>query len=121
MILEPGMKVLIAHRRLFDGDQPRIFVGTVEGYAEGLARVTGYTWTRDGLRGGYQRKQDLRTKIVALASGTVIVYQLDSGVDLEHLSIGPEGADIVAQDGRGFRMDLTESHPHVPPLPALRR
>ena len=119
MILEPGMKVMIAHRRLFEGDQPRIFVGTIEGYEDGLARVTGYTWTRDGMRGGYVRKNDPRTKIVAIASGTVIVYQLDSGVDVERFTISTEGTDVIAKDGLGFRMDLTESHLHAPALPAL--
>ena len=37
MILETGAKVLIAHRRLFEGDHGRYFTGVVEGYEGGLA------------------------------------------------------------------------------------
>ena len=121
MILETGMKVLIAHRRLFEGDHARIFVGTVEGYEAGLARVTGYTWTRDPFQGGYHRKDDPRTKIVAIASGTVIVYQLDQAVEVASLRIVHEGNEVIAKDGGGFRMDLTEGHMHAPSLPAIAK
>ena len=121
MILEPGFKVLIAHRRLFEGDQPRYFVGQVEGYGDGLARVIGYTWTRDPYQGLYVRKSDERTKIVPIASGTVIVYQLPATVRLEDFVLVAEGAILIAHDGAAFRMDLSEGQIHAAPPPALRR
>jgi hypothetical protein len=123
MILEAGMKVLIAHRRLFESDHPRMFVGVVEGYESGLARVTGHTWIRDGYHGGYERKEDIRTKIVPIASGTVLVYQLDSSLDLDALQVQTENTEVFATDGRGFRMNLTEGYLHAAPAspPAARR
>jgi hypothetical protein len=116
MILETGMKVLIAHRRLFESDHLRLFIGTIEGYEDGLARVTGHTWIRDGYHGGYERKDDLRTKIVPVASGTVLVYQLDSTVDLDTLHVRTEGHEVYATDGHGFRMNLTEGYLHAAPV-----
>ncbi len=121
MILEIGMKVLVAHRRLFEHDQARLFFGTVEGYDAGIARITGYTWLRDGFRGGFRRKDDLRTKIVAIASGSVIVYQLEASLDLEALEIKVEGDRVVARDGHEFLMDLSEGAPVNPGAPLARR
>ena len=46
MILANGTKLLICHRRLFADDNPRYFFGEVEVYADGVAKVTGYTWAR---------------------------------------------------------------------------
>lgn len=121
MILEPGMKVLIAHRRLFESDHVRFFVGLVEGYENGLSRVTGHTWTRDPYQGKFVRKNDERTKIVAIASGTVIVYQLPAHVSLASLRIESEGNSLVARDEGSFRMDLSEGQMHAAPAQALRR
>ena len=121
MILESGIKVLIAHRRLFESDHVRFFVGTVEGYEDGLARVTGQTWTRDPYQGLYVGKKELRTKIVPIGSGTVIVYQLPGTVRLEHFELSTEGSTLVAHDGADFRMDLSEGQIHTAPAPALRR
>lgn len=41
MILTQGSKVLICHRRLFEEDQPRLFVGIADAYEDGLAKVAG--------------------------------------------------------------------------------
>jgi hypothetical protein len=42
MLLEPEDKVLVVHRRLFEGDHQRFFVGIVENYEEGIAKVSGF-------------------------------------------------------------------------------
>jgi hypothetical protein len=34
MLLEQGNKLLVTHRRLFEGDLPRFFVGEVEAYED---------------------------------------------------------------------------------------
>jgi hypothetical protein len=109
MILEPGHKILVTHRRLYDTDHGRFFTGVVEGYEAGIARITGHTWVFDNYRGAFQRKEDPRTKIVSLSSGTVIVYQLPEAVDLDSLSVVVEKTGVSLRDRRGFSMDLTES------------
>jgi len=108
MLLSNGAKVLVCHRRLFSEDQSRYFFGVVEDYSEGIAKVSGFTWTRDPTH-GFQRKSDRRTKLIAVASGSVIVYELAREIDLEAVRIEqPGGHAIFATDGAKFRMDLAE-------------
>jgi len=108
MILQPGTKVLISHRRLYATDHGRYFTGVVDAYEDGVARVTGNTWMHDGYRGAYKRKDDMRTKIVPIGSGSVIVYQLASDTCLHSLEVKVEGVKMFMRDGQGFEMDLTE-------------
>jgi hypothetical protein len=121
MILETGTKVLVSHRRLFEGDHARYFVGIVEGYEQGIARICGHTWTRDAYQGQYRRKDDERTKIVSIASGTVMLYALPSRVDLASVRIGCESGDVFLSDALGWRMDISEGVLHGgAPLPGRR-
>jgi hypothetical protein len=108
MILSAGMKVLVVHRRLFETDHERFFVGVVDGYAEGLARVTGRTWLCDSYSGEPVCKEDERTKIVSLSSGALIVYQLPSAVELGALRLSREGERTLLSDGARLRMDMSE-------------
>ena len=113
MILNPGDHVLVAHRRLFAEDQPRFFVGRVDEWQAGLVAATGYAWMRDPMAGGFQRKDDLRTKIFAITSGAIIVYRLPKELTLDSLRLertGEHGLDLV--DGARFRMDLSERIAH---------
>ena len=108
MILVSGTKLLISHRRMFAEDQPRFFAGTVKACEGELAKVTGYSWSRDPAH-GYQRKRDRRTKIVAIGSGTLMVYELPTEVDIEELRVEQPGGHVVRlTDGRKFEMDLSE-------------
>ena len=74
MVLESGDKLLIAHRRLYEKDEMRFFVGHIDGYEAGIARLTGHSYVRDPIGGTMLEKSDLRTKILSLASGTLLVY-----------------------------------------------
>ncbi|MDJ0787393.1 MAG: hypothetical protein QNK05_11340 [Myxococcota bacterium] len=108
MLLSEGSKLLICHRRLFVEDQLRFFFGVVEAYAEGVAKVSGYTWTRDPTH-GFQSKSDRRTKLVSVASGSLIVYELSQDVDVAQVRIEQTGGHtVIATDGAGFQMDLSE-------------
>jgi len=114
MILQPGSKVLIVHRRLFREDQPRYFVGQIEEYENGIVSVTGFTWIRDPFKGTLLKKQDLRTKIVSLSSGTFLVYRLATDVDLTQLTIESDGcSNVCLTDGRELSIDLTENVHHL--------
>ena len=109
MVLQEGDRVLLSHRRLFADDSPRFFAGIVDAYEDGIARITGYSWVRDQVRGQILRKEDRRTKIVSIASGTLLVYRLPVFVDIESLRIesGPY-REVLLSDGQDFRMDLTD-------------
>ena len=108
MILENGSKVLVSHRRLFDGDQPRIFVGEVEGYEQGVVKVGGYTWGRDRALCRLTRKGDRRSKIFSIASGTLLVYELERELDVDELTIESEGLQVWLMAGDRRVMDLSD-------------
>jgi hypothetical protein len=108
-MLKPGEKLLIVHRRLFEKDLSRFFIGEVQAYETGIVKVKGYTFVKDLFSGNMRKKSDLRTKVLSLVSGTLIVYQLPvTGLlDWMKFSLDPDGA-LMLTDGRGFWMDLSE-------------
>jgi hypothetical protein len=108
MLLKPGATVLVAHRRLFEGDGGRFFIGRVDAYEAGVVKATGHSYTWDGLRGAMVQKTDERTKLLSLSSGTLLVYELPSDVE-------PTGFTFIEQDGHlalrgstGYTMNLAE-------------
>ena len=109
-MLEQGEKLLIAYRRLFEKDTPRFFVGEVQIYEAGIAKVKGYTYVKDMFSGNFEKKPELRIKILALASGTFLVYQLPTTARLDSLRfrLDPHGG-MVLTDDEGFSMDMSES------------
>ena len=113
MILQNGAKILVAHRRLFDADHGRFFVGLVEGYDDGIACVSGHTWIRDGYTGEFKRKDDERTKLIAIGSGNVIVYLLPTHVPLSSMQLVVAGTSVHLRGEGGFEMDLTEGVLHA--------
>jgi hypothetical protein len=113
-MINPGDKLLIAHRRLFEEDQPRFFVGQVAAYENGIAKVAGHAWVRERIRGDFARKPDQRIKFVPLASGTIMAYQLPESLDLEKVLFRTTKYGLVFTDNGDFEMDLTDRVPQVP-------
>lgn len=111
MILDEGDKVLIAYRRLFERDEPRYFLGRVDAYEAGVLKTTGRTYARDKATGRMIAKADVRTKVVSIASGTLIVYQLPDDLELARVTFHSLEGHVTASDGAGFSMNLTE-HAH---------
>src|SRR5262245_26659869 len=93
MILKEGDQILVAHRRLFEGDEARFFLGRVDAYEAGVVRVTGHSYVRDVLSGRMVEKADPRTKLLSLSSGTLLAYVLP-----EHVSL--EAVRFASADGR---------------------
>ncbi len=111
MLLKKGDKLLIAHRRIYDRDDVRFFVGGVEDYETGIVKIRGHSYVRDGMTGRMIEKSDERTKILSVSSGTLLIYQLPDTVDLDRLRFGIEGNTLALTSGPEFTMNLTE-HPH---------
>jgi hypothetical protein len=65
MILEPGEKLHVIHRRKLEREPHRHFVGLVEAYECGVARVTGYVYTVDTVKSAFFRRPEKRTRILA--------------------------------------------------------
>ena len=109
-MLKQGEKLLIVHRRLFEKDTPRFFVGEVEVYEAGIAKVKGYTFVKDQFSGNMKKKLGVRTKIMSIISGTFIVYQLPVTVllDSTRFDLDQDGG-LLLTDDEGFLMDVAES------------
>lgn len=108
-ILKPGEKIHVIHRRRFDKDIRRHFVGTVEAYEAGLIRATGYVFVVDELNQHlFTKRPDRRTKLIPLASGDVIVNVLPEDLDTEQVRYELDGRKLWVTDGNGWKMDVKE-------------
>ena len=86
-LLSPGEKIHVMHRRRFDKDVRRHFVGEVESYEQGVARASGYVFVIDDLsKHLFVKRPDRRTKLVPITSGDVIVNVIPNTVDLERVA-----------------------------------
>jgi hypothetical protein len=107
MLLKRGDKVLLVHRRLFDSDTGRHFVGAVEAYDSGVVKVAGWTFVRGDA--GFLKKPQKRMKIMSRASDGVLGFELPAEVNLEALHfLDHGGGRVVLTDGAGFEFDMTE-------------
>ncbi|MDB6121355.1 MAG: hypothetical protein JWQ71_348 [Pedosphaera sp.] len=108
MILENGEKVHIIHRRHFEKDPHRHFVGVVNAYENGMARVTGHIYTVDLVKFSFFRRPEPRTRIIALGSGDVLVNVLPPSVDLAKIIYKQEKKSVRVTDGSDWYLDISE-------------
>ncbi len=107
-ILNPGEKVHIIHRRLFEHDPHRHFVGTVEAYDAGVVRVTGHVFAVDSMTFQFIRRADVRTRIVSAVSGEVIINVLPASVSLGKVRYKQEANLLRVTDGSDWHLDISE-------------
>ena len=108
MILQKGEKVHVIHRRHFEKDPHRHFLGVVDAYEDGLARVTGHIFTVDLIKYVFFRRPEMRTRIISLNSGEVLVNILPASVDLEKVVYKQEKKSVRVTDGGDWFMDISE-------------
>ena len=82
-LVNPGEKVHVIERRMFDGDARRHFVGEVESSTESAMRVTGYTFVCNPMTGNFDRREPSRTRIIPLGAAGVVVYVIPEHIDIE--------------------------------------
>ena len=93
---------------LLEKDTPRFFVGEVQAYEQGLVKVKGYTFVKDLFTGSMKKKSDLRTKVMSIVSGTLIV-QLPVTVLLDSVRFNlDKDGELLLTDGGSFSMDMSE-------------
>lgn len=107
MIFNTGQYVHIIHRQLFHDDAQRHFVGTVEAHEGNLILVKGYLFAVDSTNSRFVRREDLRTRVIAL-SDAVIVNILPSHVKIDEITYThrPNG-DVHVTDGTDWHLDIT--------------
>lgn len=107
-ILTTGEKVHIIHRRHFEKEPHRHFVGQVEAYENGVARVTGHLFTVDPVKFKFFRRPEPRTRIVSVAGGDVLVNVIPRNVDLDKIVYKQEAKAVRVTDGSSWHLDLSE-------------
>jgi hypothetical protein len=108
MILRSGEKIHVIHRRFYDKDTHRHFIGTVESYESGVARVVGHVYTVDNAKFQYVRRAEVRTRIISLVSGDLLVNVIPPSVDLSKVSYKHEKKSVRVTDGSDWFLDLSE-------------
>jgi hypothetical protein len=107
-MLANGAKLLVTHRRLFERDESRYFVGTVDAYETGVVKATGYSFVRDMGSGRVLRKDDRRTKLLSITSGAFLVYQLPDETDLDAVKFVSHEGELSLTDDKHFKMNMAE-------------
>jgi hypothetical protein len=108
MILNEGDVVLVSHRRMFERDESRYFLGRVKTSEGDLLKVEGFTFVRDLSNGLVIKKEELRTRVLSLVSAGHIVYQLSNDIDINQAQIKGGSGDVVLIDGIHQIMNLSE-------------
>jgi hypothetical protein len=108
-ILIPGEKIHVIHRRRFDKDVRRHFVGEVESYGQGIARASGYVFVIDDLNKHlFVKRPDRRIKLIAISSGDLIVNVIPPTVQVERVTYELKDRSLVVTDGSNWSMDVKE-------------
>ena len=63
MILQKGEKVHVIHRRHYEKDLHRHFIGVVDAYEQGVARVTGHVYTVDSVKFSFLKRAGHRDAV----------------------------------------------------------
>lgn len=105
--LEPQDNVLIITRRLFAGDNRRHFVGTVERYDAGVARVRGYAFVYDVQKGSFAKRKSQRTRVFPLDNHLVVFILPEADIG-EVRYAADEDSNLVVTDGKNFKLQLDE-------------
>ena len=110
MILRQGEKIHVVHRRLFERDIRRHFIGEVEAYEDGMVRASGHVFviedaTKDNV---FKKRPGKRTRIIAINSGNLFVNVLPLSVDLEQIRYESKGRDLRITDGSEWHLDVKE-------------
>ena len=109
MILKQGEKVHVIHRRKLEKEPRRHFIGTVEGYDQGVARITGHLYTLERNSLSYVKRPEKRTRLVSIVSGDVLVNVLPDDVNLDAITYQQKGKTVRVTDGN-WHLDLSETN-----------
>jgi len=108
-LLNPGEKIHVIHRRHFEKDPRRHFVGQVESYENGIARASGHVFVVDDFnKHMFVKRPDRRTKLIPIASGEVIVNVIPEDTDLERVHYELKDRTLHVTDGKSWRIDVKE-------------
>ena len=108
MILKKGEKLHVIHRRHYKEDQHRHFIGVVEEFEAGLARVIGHVYTVDTSQFIFVRRPEMRTRIISLVGGDLLLNIIPHAVELEKIVYLQEKKAVRITDGSDWHSDISE-------------
>jgi len=108
MILQKGEKIHVIHRRHFENDPHRHFAGVVDACEDGIVRATGHVYTVDLVKFAFFRRPELRTRIISLLSGDLLVNVLPPSVDLEKIVYKQEKKSVRVTDGGKWSLEISD-------------
>jgi len=112
MIVQHGEIIHVVFLQLFEGDSKRHFVGTVELCEGNLVRVVGYQFieeTKFGRVTNFVKRDDVRTRIIALDGEYLIVNVLPKTVDIKKITYKYDVAGAIrVTDGSDWHLDLSQ-------------
>jgi hypothetical protein len=108
MILKPGEKVHVIHRRNYEKDLHRHFIGVVDAYDLGVARISGNVYTVDSVKFSFVKRPEPRTRLVSVVSGEVLINIIPPSVDLSKITYKQERKAVRVTDGSDWHLDLSE-------------
>lgn len=107
-ILQPGDKLHIMTRRLFEEDVRRHFVGEVEKVNGPMALVVGYTFIFNSGVNEYRRLPEKRSRIFSLGDAGNIVNKLPLETDIEQVNYQTTGDRLVVTDNAALSLSINE-------------
>ncbi len=108
MVLKQGEKLHVIHRRFYKDDQHRHFIGLVEEFNGTLARVVGHVYTVDTTQFIFVRRPEVRTRIISLVGGDLLVNIIPANVDLAKIVYKQEKKAVRITDGSDWHLDISE-------------
>jgi hypothetical protein len=108
MLLDNGDVILVSHRRMFQHDEARFFVGRTVACDRELVKLEGFSFVRDLSSGHVIRKDEMRVKLLSLASPGYIFYQLPDVKDVSKVHVEDQAGDVTLMDGKRALMNLSE-------------
>ena len=107
-VLEVGEKLHIMTRRNFPDDLRRHFVGEVVAISGNAMRVEGYAFVFNPTSLEYKRREELRTRIFAIADTQLIINVMPQAVKIDRLRYATPDGRLVVTDGVSFSLDINE-------------
>ena len=108
MLLKNGDVLLASHRRMFQHDEARFFVGRIVAYDRDLVKLEGFSFVRDLSSGHVIRKDEMGVKLLSLASPGYIFYELSGVNDVSKVHVQDQAGNVMLMDGNRPLMNLAE-------------
>lgn len=108
MFLDPGEKVHVIERRLFEGDVRRHFVGEVRGVETAAMRVRGFVFVHDTTSSTWVRGSEPRTRIIPIGASGFVINVVPRDTNIDEVRYEEIEGRLTVTDGASFRLDINE-------------